>query len=43
MALRSLHLDLARVSFERRGTRRSYRGSIDLNPLLPDVQLAATQ
>jgi hypothetical protein len=41
MALRSLHLDLARVSFERRGARRSYKGSIDLNPLLPDVRLAA--
>jgi hypothetical protein len=41
MALRSLHLDLARVSFERRGVRRSYQGSIDLNPLLPDVRLAA--
>lgn len=41
MALRSLHLDLARVSFERRGARRSYQGSIDLNPLLPDVRLAA--
>ncbi len=42
MALRSLHLDLATVSFVRRGTRRSYQGSIDLNPLLPDVQIAAT-
>jgi hypothetical protein len=41
MALRSLHLDLARVSFERAGVRRSYKGSIDLNPLLPDVRLAA--
>ena len=41
LALRSLHLDLARVSFERRGVRRSYKGSIDLNPLLPDVRLAA--
>lgn len=41
MSLRSLLLDLARVSFERRGVRRSYRGSVDLNPLLPDVHLAA--
>jgi hypothetical protein len=41
MGLRSLHLDLTRVSFERRGVRRSYKGSIDLNPLLPDVRLAA--
>lgn len=41
MALRSLRLDLANVSFVRRGIRRSYQGSIDLNPLLPEVHIAA--
>jgi hypothetical protein len=41
LALRSRRLELARVSFEQAGRRRSYAGSIDLNALLPEVRMAA--
>jgi hypothetical protein len=42
LAFRSLRLEVARLSFQRDGVRQAVSGTIDLNPLVPDLRLAAT-
>jgi hypothetical protein len=42
LALRERRLDVHRLEFRRAEGLERYRGTIDLNPLVPDVNLAAT-